>query len=119
MANNPNTENKKTGTQSTERQSSQDPKGQSGSNQGSGNQQQGSAGEKIGSQSTASQGSGQGDVRFRCKDVGFENCPWEARAKNEQELMPQIEKHGREQHGIQNLDQQTRDKVKNAIRPAA
>lgn len=59
------------------------------------------------------------DVRFRCKDVGYANCPWEARGQSEQDLMPQIEKHGREAHGIQNLDQQTRDKVKHAIRPAA
>ncbi len=61
----------------------------------------------------------QGNVRFRCKDVGFANCPWEARGRNEQELMPQIEQHGRDAHGINQIDQQTRDKVKNAIRPAA
>ena len=59
------------------------------------------------------------DVRFRCKDVGFASCPWEARGDSEQDLMPQIEKHGREAHGMQNLDQQTRDRVKHAIRPAA
>ncbi len=59
------------------------------------------------------------DVRFKCKDVGFANCPWEARGKDEKELMPQIEKHGREAHGINNLDQQTKDKVRQAIRPAA
>ena len=67
---------------------------------------------------TGKQGN-QGDVRFRCKDVGFPNCPWETRGHSEKDIMPEIEKHGREQHGIQNLDQQTRDKVKNAIRPAA
>lgn len=61
----------------------------------------------------------QGDVRFRCKDVGFDNCPWEARGRNEQDLMPQIERHGREAHGINQIDQQTRNKVRNAIRPAA
>ncbi len=61
----------------------------------------------------------QGTVRFRCKDVGFANCPWETRGLSEQELMPEIERHGREAHGIDRIDQQTRDKVKNAIRPAA
>ncbi len=61
----------------------------------------------------------QDNVKFRCKDVGFANCPWEASGRNEQELMPQIERHGREAHGINQIDQQTRDKVKNAIRPAA
>ena len=61
----------------------------------------------------------QGNMRFRCKDVGFDTCPWEASGRNEQELMPQIERHGREAHGINQIDQQTRDKVKNAIRRAA
>jgi len=59
------------------------------------------------------------DVRFRCKDVGYDNCPWEARGHDEKDLMPQIEKHGREAHGMQKLDPQTRDKVRHAIRPAA
>lgn len=65
------------------------------------------------------QSSDQGNVRFRCKDVGFANCPWEATGRNEQELMPQIERHGREQHGINNIDQATRDKVHGAIQRAA
>jgi predicted small metal-binding protein len=61
----------------------------------------------------------QNEVRFRCKDVGFDTCSWEATGRNEQDLMPQIERHGREAHGIQQIDQPTRDKVKNAIRRAA
>ena len=64
-------------------------------------------------------GSNQGNVKFRCKDVGFANCPFEATGRNEQELMPQIERHGKEAHGIDQIDQQTRNKVKDAIRPAA
>lgn len=59
------------------------------------------------------------DVRFRCKDAGYTDCPWEARGHDEKDLMSQVEKHGREAHGIQNFDQQTRNKVKQAIRPAA
>jgi len=61
----------------------------------------------------------QGNMKFRCKDVGFANCQWEATGKTEQELMPQIERHGRDAHGINQIDQPTRDRVKNAIRPAA
>ena len=61
----------------------------------------------------------EGDVRFRCKDVGFADCPWEAKGRNEQELMPQIERHGREAHGINNIDQNTREKVRGAIQKAA
>jgi predicted small metal-binding protein len=61
----------------------------------------------------------QGDVRFRCKDVGFQNCPWETRGKSEQELMPEIERHGREAHGIDKIDDSTRDRVRNAMQRAA
>jgi predicted small metal-binding protein len=51
--------------------------------------------------------------------VGFANCPFEATGRNEQDLMPQIERHGKSAHGLNELDLQTRNKVKNAIRPAA
>jgi predicted small metal-binding protein len=61
----------------------------------------------------------QGTLKFRYKDVGFANCPWEATGRNEQDLMPQIERHGKDAHGLKEIDQQTRNKVKNAIRPAA
>jgi predicted small metal-binding protein len=64
-------------------------------------------------------GSDQGTLKFRCKDVGFANCPFEATGRNEQDLMPQIERHGKSAHGLNELDLQTRNKVKNAIRPAA
>jgi predicted small metal-binding protein len=64
-------------------------------------------------------GTNQGTLKFRCKDVGFANCPWEATGRNEQDLMPQIERHGKDAHGLHEIDQQTRSKVKNAIRPAA
>lgn len=60
----------------------------------------------------------QGDVRFRCKDVGFQNCPWETRGKSEQEIMPEIER-GREAHGIDKIDDNTRDRVRNAMQRAA
>jgi predicted small metal-binding protein len=75
---------------------------------------QGSTGKTPGST-----GNNQGNVKFRCKDVGFDSCPFEATGNNEQDLMPQIERHGKEAHGINQIDQQTRDKVKNAIRRAA
>jgi predicted small metal-binding protein len=59
------------------------------------------------------------DVKFSCKDAGHPNCSWEARGHDEKDVMQQVEKHGREAHGINNIDQQTRDRVKQAIRPAA
>jgi len=50
---------------------------------------------------------------------GIRELSLRSHRQNEQELMPQIERHGREAHGIEQIDQQTRNKVKDAIRPAA
>lgn len=62
---------------------------------------------------------GVGDLRFRCADVADPNCKWEARGRSEEELMPKIEEHGRQQHKMTKIDEQTRSKVRGAIRKAA
>src|SRR5512146_1864248 len=44
---------------------------------------------------------GGGNLRtFRCADVGNSDCRWEVSGRTEDELRPQIERHGREAHGI-------------------
>jgi len=60
-----------------------------------------------------------GDKTFRCADVGFADCRWEASGRTEEELMPHIERHGREKHGIHQMDESTRRRVRNAIRERA
>lgn len=63
---------------------------------------------------------GGGNVKtFRCADVADPNCRWEVSGQNEAEIMPQIERHGREQHNITNFDENTRNRVRDAIRPRA
>lgn len=57
-----------------------------------------------------------GERTFRCADVGNADCRWEVTGRTEEELMPQIERHGREAHDIQNIDGQMRNKIRNAIR---
>jgi predicted small metal-binding protein len=56
------------------------------------------------------------EMTFRCADVGRENCNWEVRAQSEQEMMQQIERHGREQHNINSFDENSRNRILNAIR---
>ena len=56
-----------------------------------------------------------GEQTFRCADVGNADCRWEVTGRTEEELMPQIERHGREQHGIGDIDAQMRNKIRNAI----
>ena len=56
------------------------------------------------------------EMMFRCADVGRENCNWEVRGQSEQEMMQQIEIHGRERHDINSFDENSRNKILNAIR---
>jgi predicted small metal-binding protein len=60
-----------------------------------------------------------GNVSFRCADVGHPECPWQVSGRNAEELLPKIEQHGREKHGIKTFDNQTREKVRGAIRERA
>ncbi len=66
-------------------------------------------------QSTA----GRATKTFRCADAGFAECKWEARGQNEAELMPQIERHGREQHGVRQMNESIVARIKRAIRDMA
>jgi predicted small metal-binding protein len=59
------------------------------------------------------------EMMFRCADVGHDQCNWSVRGQNEDELMPQIEQHGREHHNLREMDEGTRSKVRGAIRKAA
>lgn len=61
-----------------------------------------------------------GNVKtFRCADVADANCRWEISGRSEAEIMPQIERHGREQHNITNFDENTLNRVRDAIRTRA
>ncbi len=62
---------------------------------------------------------GGSDLRFRCSDVGFSGCNFEARGRDEQDIMKQAEQHGRQQHGLKDFDENTRNKVRGAIKRAA
>jgi predicted small metal-binding protein len=60
----------------------------------------------------------EGRVTFQCRDI-IDNCSWEVSGRNEDEIMPKIRQHGREQHNMQNLDTETERKVRGAIRRKA
>jgi predicted small metal-binding protein len=60
----------------------------------------------------------QGKVNFKCSDVGPKECNWQVTGNSEQEIMPKIEQHGREKHNM-TIDDQTRNKVRNAIHKQA
>jgi predicted small metal-binding protein len=55
----------------------------------------------------------QGKMNFRCSDVGSKNCDWQVSGNSEEEIMPQIEQHGREKHNL-TIDEETRNKVRGA-----
>jgi predicted small metal-binding protein len=57
-----------------------------------------------------------GDRTFRCADAGNADCRWKTTAQTEDDLMLQVERHGREAHGIQNFDETARRKILNVMR---
>src|SRR6478672_11284812 len=56
---------------------------------------------------------------FRCADAGFTGCSWEAKGSSPDEVLRKAEQHGREQHNLTSIDDETRDKVRSKIRHAA
>jgi len=62
---------------------------------------------------------GRDDYHFRCADVGFNECKWETRGASPDEVMRSAEQHGRQQHNLTNIDDETRNRVRSQIRRAA
>ncbi len=62
----------------------------------------------------------EGQKHFRCADVGFADCRWETSGRSADALMPDIERHGREQHNLSEADiERSRGKIRNAIKDRA
>lgn len=61
------------------------------------------------------------NLNFRCADAGHKDCPWEASASNERELLDKVRQHGSQKHGIKDWTLESENKVRNLIRrrPAA
>jgi len=58
------------------------------------------------------------NLNFQCSDVGPKTCDWQVSGRSEEEILPKIEQHGREAHNL-TMDENTRSKVRNAIRRQA
>ncbi len=56
--------------------------------------------------------------QFKCSDVVAKNCDWSVSGNSEQEIMPLIEHHSQEKHGLK-LDDETRNGVYYAIHKRA
>jgi predicted small metal-binding protein len=52
---------------------------------------------------------------FKCKDVGM-NCPFEAKAKTEEELLKKIAEHASKVHNMKTISPDMMTKVKKAIK---
>jgi predicted small metal-binding protein len=56
-----------------------------------------------------------GTRTFRCADVGNTDCRFEVSGANDEELMGQIERHGREAHGTE-WDEKKRSHIRDVLR---
>jgi predicted small metal-binding protein len=68
---------------------------------------------------SAQTGNKSGNYRFRCADAGFTGCNWETRGSSPDEVLRNAEQHGREQHNLSRIDEETRNKVRSKITQAA
>ena len=53
---------------------------------------------------------------FHCSEIGNENCTWNLSGDSADEMMPDIERHGREAHGITSFDEKARSRIRDAVR---
>jgi predicted small metal-binding protein len=53
-------------------------------------------------------------LHFNCSDVVARNCDWQVSGNSEREIMPLIEQHSQEKHGLK-VDDETQNRVRNAI----
>lgn len=56
---------------------------------------------------------------IRCIEIGDVDCPWEGQGKDEQELMREVERHGRDKHQWTSFPEEIKNKVRGAIRKTA
>jgi predicted small metal-binding protein len=52
---------------------------------------------------------------FRCKDAGFEDCGWGAKADTEEEILSLVEEHGKQAHGLKSMDDRARSEARAQI----
>ena len=52
---------------------------------------------------------------FKCADLGM-NCPFEATAETEEELMKKIAEHGAKAHDMKTIPPDMQEKIKKAIK---
>lgn len=51
---------------------------------------------------------------FRCADLGRLGCNWSLSGETAEQMLPEIERHGREQHNTE-MDEGTRNRILDAI----
>ena len=55
------------------------------------------------------------NFQARCSDISGQKCDWHTSGRNEDEVMHNVEQHGREHHGI-NMTTEQRDRAREVIR---
>ena len=78
-----------------------------------------SSGQNVNAETRKPSAGEHGDYHFRCSDAGYKECPWETRGSSPDEVLRNAEQHGRQQHNLANIDEETRNKVRSNIHKAA
>ena len=78
-----------------------------------------SSGQNVNAETRKPSTGERGNYHFRCSDVGYKECPWETRGSSPDEVLRNAEQHGRQQHNLTSIDEETRNKVRSNIHKAA
>jgi predicted small metal-binding protein len=52
---------------------------------------------------------------FKCRDVGVD-CDWQIKSNDENEILRKAEEHGRQAHGMKEISDEMKQKVRSSIR---
>ena len=78
-----------------------------------------SSGQNVNAETRKPSTGERGNYHFRCSDVGYKECPWETSGSSPDEVLRNAEQHGRQQHNLTSIDEETRNKVRSNIHKAA
>lgn len=58
-----------------------------------------------------------GRVSFQCSEI-HPDCEWQICGNSDAEILPEIEKHRREKHGLQDFGEDEQRRVRRSIHPS-
>ncbi len=56
---------------------------------------------------------------FRCADVGLSECQWQTNGSTLEEIMQNVEEHGKNEHNLTEINEDLRNRIRQNVKQAA